>query len=190
MNAIVAPTRYKFSVDDYHKLMDSGIFHPEARIELIDGELIEMPKIGGPHAWAVANLIRILARGIRDDMFLWCQSPLTLRPFSEPQPDVMLLRQRPTGYKRELPEAADALLIIEVADSSLSFDRNTKKRLYARYRVQEYWIVNVNKEVFEIYTQPSEESYLEKRIARRDETISPICQPDLSIALVDVFDQK
>lgn len=137
------PRRHRLSVEDYYRMGEVGILAPDARVELIDGEIIDMPPIGPPHAGTVNQLTSILvgAAGVR--AIVQVQNPIVLGSHSAPQPDFALLRPRADFYKSRLPEPADVLLVIEVAHASLRHDRDTKALLYARHAIPEFWLVDV-----------------------------------------------
>lgn len=150
--------RHSFTVDEFERMGAAGIFHPDDRLELIEGEIVEMPPIGPPHAGAVAYLSKLLNRRF-DDLVVIVQSPIRLGDFSEPQPDVALLRWRDDFYRSAHPTPADVLLVIEVADSTVETDRKVKIPLYARAGIPESWLVNIPDERIEIYSEPSGDSY-------------------------------
>ena len=133
MSAVFTPTRYKLSVEDYHKLGAAGVLTEDSRVELIEGELIEMAPIGPKHASVVDTLVALLASQAANQFRLSTQNPLTLIPMSEPQPDLMLLKPRSDRYASSLPGAADVLAVIEVSDKTLEYDRGPKLSLYARH---------------------------------------------------------
>jgi len=143
MNAVIEPTRHKLSIDDYMRLGEAGVLAPDARVELIEGDLIDMPPIGPGHMSVTNRLNRLLIRRAGDDAIVSVAHPMSLPPWSMPQPDFVLLAPRPDDYASAHPGATDVLLAIEVADSSLRYDRSTKARLYAAHGVTEYWIVEV-----------------------------------------------
>jgi len=143
MNAVIEPSRHKLSIDDYMRLGEAGVLAPDDRVELIEGDLIDMPPIGTGHMSVANRLNRLLVRRAGDDAIVSVAHPMRLPPWSMPQPDFMLLEPRPDDYASAHPGAADVLLAIEVADSSLRYDRDTKARLYAGHGVAEYWIVEV-----------------------------------------------
>ncbi|MBC7781014.1 MAG: Uma2 family endonuclease [Proteobacteria bacterium] len=142
MSATLPRSRRPITVDEYHLMAEAGVFGPEERVELIEGELITMPPIGWPHAHAVNVLTRRLVLAFGEDAIVSVQNPVVLRPLSEPQPDFAILR-RDSWRRQETPDPADVLLLIEVADSSLAFDRRVKLPLYARHDVPAMWLVDI-----------------------------------------------
>lgn len=184
MSAVSVPTRYKLSVEDYHKLGHAGILTEDSRVELIDGELIEMAPIGGPHMHMVNRLTKLLVTAVGDSAVVSIQNPVTLPPHSEPQPDVAILKAEVSARETLVPESKDVLLLIEVADSSLAYDRQTKLRLYAANEIPEVWIVDVNAGVVEVYRQPTRTGYT--RVAVSGE-IAPQALPQVTIKLEQIF---
>lgn len=170
------PRPRPFTIDEYVGIVNSGILGEDARVELIEGQIVEMPPIGDAHMWGVNSLT--LEIGDRR----WCiphvQNPIRLPDRSMPHPDFVALRP---GTPRRTPLPEDILLIAEVADTSLSHDRNTKAPLYARAGIAEYWIVDLNGERIEVYREPSTDGYQSIRFYRRGERLSPAFAPDLVV---------
>ncbi len=137
------PCRHRYTVDDYHRMGEAGILAPDARVELIDGEIIDMPPIGFRHSGTVDKLTRILVLAYEDRAIVRVQSSIRLGRYSEPQPDVALLRPRADFYTTGFATSSDVLLVIEVADTTLPFDRDTKIGLYARNRIAEAWLIDL-----------------------------------------------
>jgi len=181
----VERARRRFTIDEYEKMAATGILAQDDRVELIDGEIIEMNPIGAPHAAAVATLNNLLMKRLDDRAWLWVQGPVRVPPRSEPQPDLAVLRLR--SYKREDATTADALLFIEVADTSLQYDRTVKLRLYARAGIPEYWIADVNTDTVEVYRSPSGEQYATRQVFSRGESVAPRAFPDAVIAVDAIF---
>jgi len=137
-----APSRHLISVDAFHRMGETGILGPRDRVELIDGEIIDMSPIGVLHAAIVARLSSYFSQRLGAMAVVWCQNPLRLDDVSEPEPDIAILRPRADFYTTAHPTAADALLVIEVADTSLAYDLGTKVPLYARHGIPEVWVVD------------------------------------------------
>jgi Uma2 family endonuclease len=155
MSQIAAePRRYRLTVADYHRMGEVGILPPDARVELIDGEIIDMAPPGDLHAGTVDQLVAILSRAIGDRALLRVQSPISTDGYSEPQPDIALLRPRADYYKTSRPQPQDAWLVIEVADTSLRHDREKKMPLYARSGLAEAWLVDVANRRLTRYRNP------------------------------------
>lgn len=174
------------SVEEYHRMAEAGIFSEDERVELLDGVLISMPPIGPGHAYAVRYLNNVLTRDLRD-CIVDVQNPLHLGPRSEPQPDIMLLPMPYTRYAARLPAPDDALLIVEVAETSLSYDRGPKLKAYARSGVLELWIVDLVNRRIEIYRDPAGDGYREHRVACPGEHVSPSAFSDERLAVTDIL---
>jgi len=139
---LVQPTRRLFTAEEYHRMGEAGILHDDDRVELIEGEIVEMAPIGSRHFHAVTTLTHALVKAVGERALVSIQGPLRLSERTEPQPDVVLLRRR-ADYRARGPHAEDALLVVEVADTTLGYDRGTKLRLYARAAIPEAWIVDM-----------------------------------------------
>ncbi len=151
--------RRKLDVTEYHRMGAAGILTEEDRVELIEGEIVAMVPIGSDHSSAVARLTRLFVRAAGDRAVVWPQNPVRLSAHSEPQPDVVLLRPREDDYEGRPPSPEDVLLLIEVADSSLRFDRLVKLPLYARHRIPEVWLVDVTTDTMLVSREPTPSGY-------------------------------
>lgn len=156
--------RHRYTVDDYYRMGEVGILAADARVELIDGEVIEMPPIGAPHASVVTDLQRSLERAVGDAAIVRVQNPIHLGRHDEPQPDIALVTPPASKYRTRHPEAADVLLLIEVAESSLRVDRDLKLGLYARCAIPEVWLVDLKAGRMTRYRDPSKTGYGESEI--------------------------
>jgi Uma2 family endonuclease len=180
--------RHRFTLDEYHRMGETGILGEDARVELIEGEIIEMSPIGSRHAAAVARIQHLFSRRLGDRAIVWSQNPLLLVQLqSEPEPDIMLLAPRDDFYAAGLPEPPAVRLLVEVAESSLPYDRRTKFPLYARAGVAEAWLVNLDGGRVEIHRGPSGVRYQDVRIPRVDETFAPAAFPELTVTLRDLL---
>jgi len=176
-------TRRPITVAEYHRMGETGGIGPEERVELLDGELLTMPPIGPDHVAGVDGLGRLLQRAIGERAWISVGGAITLDPISEPQPDIMLTVSRDEKQRwTALPTPQDALLVIEVAKSSLSIDRGKKLRAYARCRVREYWIVDLVHECIEVYRNPRGRRYADHRTVQRGQTLAPEAFPDAVLA--------
>jgi Uma2 family endonuclease len=167
MMNVVTPKR--FTIDEYHRLISLGFLTESDRIELIGGELIQITAKGTPHTVCSSILCRQLDRLLGDRVVIRGQDPITLPNNSEPEPDVVIARGRDEDYLAHHPYAEDILLVIEISDSTLSYDQTTKLKLYAEVGIYDYWIVNLNARQLERYNQPyqnaqGEFNYLSKQI--------------------------
>jgi Uma2 family endonuclease len=153
------PTRRRFTVDEYYRIAEAGILTSDDRVELLDGEIIDMVPIGSQHAAHVAKLDRLISSSLGDRAIVWIQNPIRLDRFSEPEPDIALLRPRDDFYASAHPGPDDVFLIIEVADSSLEFDRANKVPLYAEHGIPSVWLLNLQDEAIECFGQPRDGEY-------------------------------
>ena len=176
----------KFDVDEYHRLGDAGILHEDDRIELIEGELVEMAPIGGEHATIVSALNMTLARQCDASQLVHVQNPLRLDRTSEPQPDLVLARF--VRGSRDVPNFKDALLVIEVSDSTYNYDRKIKAPLYARAGVPELWIVDCQNRRVEIHADAKGDGYSNITIADDSVTLTPRLADNIKVRLADLWD--
>jgi Uma2 family endonuclease len=182
-----AKLRY-FDVVEYHRMGEIGILHEDDPFELIEGEIIEMNAIGGPHIGAVIALNRLSTARVPDDVLVSPQNPLRLDDRNEPDPDLVLLRPRADDYRSNSPPLAeDALLVIEVADSNLRYDTEIKLPLYARRGVAEVWIVDLAAGQIALYRAPVDGAYTDMTRAGRGETVAALALPGVGIAVSDVM---
>jgi Uma2 family endonuclease len=181
------PRRHRISVEEYHRMGEVGLLAPDARVELIDGDIIDMPPIGLRHAAIVIRLDRLLQRAVGDRAIVACQSPIQLGDFSEPQPDFALLAPREDFYEHKRPTAADVLLAIEVSESTLKYDRETKRTLYAGYGVPEFWMFDLVGRRLHFFSKPSGTTYTESFSLDRPGTRSIALLPDVTLDLSSVF---
>jgi len=178
---------HRFTVDQYHKMGDAGVFHEDDRVELLDGQIVEMSPINPPHAGCVNRLTRDLTRALGERGMVSVQNPVVLGQHWEPQPDIAVLRPRADGYASRHPEPNDILLLIEVADSSLGRDRADKVPTYARTGVPEVWLVNLPAETIEVCTGPGPEGYRAVRRVHRGETLEPAMLPGVRITTNEIL---
>ncbi|EDN70444.1 Protein of unknown function DUF820 [Beggiatoa sp. PS] len=182
----LAPHKYCVNVSEWHKMGKHQIFPPTAKMELIEGEIIEMAPIGPTHAGCVFNLIELFASQKGKTAFLNVQNPIQLSNFSEPEPDVVLLRPNSQLYKQGHPTAADILLLIEVADTSVQYDRDTKIPLYASDGIIECWLVDLNAKIVEIYQNPTKNGYIDKQTFHSGQILIPTQLPHIKIPVSDI----
>ncbi len=172
-----------FTLDDYHRLAEVGMLGEDDRVELLDGQIVEMSPIGPRHAAAVRNLARLLYRRLGDAVLLGVQDPVVLDPRSEPQPDIAVLKPRRDAYSGAHPRPGDVLLVIEVADTSLESDRDVKLPLYAAAGISEAWLLDLEHEVVEVHRQPAATGYRDVQALARGGTLAALLVPtgDLSV---------
>jgi Uma2 family endonuclease len=184
----VLPRARRFSVEEFERMVGAGVFAPDDRLELIEGEIIEMAPIGDPHASVVDRLTMLMTRRVGERAIVRVQGPIRFRELrSRPQPDLALLEPRPDYYAAGAPGAVDIFLLIEVMDTSAEYDRRTKAPLYARAGVWELWLVDVPAGVVEVHRQPGTRGYRDVRTRHRGETLSPLAFPDVSFAVDEVL---
>lgn len=179
--------RHRFTVAEYHHMAETGMFAPDARVELIEGEVIDMPPIGSPHAGTVGFLGKRLERVVGDHALVFVQNPIFLDMHHEPQPDLMLLRSRPDFYRSSHPTPVDVFLIIEVADTSLSYDTQIKLPLYARHGIPEVWLVDLLNRRFIVHRTPTAVGFQEVRTLTNVSAVTPLLFPGITIDLSDLF---
>ncbi|MBD2387708.1 Uma2 family endonuclease [Cylindrospermum sp. FACHB-282] len=178
----------RFTLAEYHKLTELGFFHEDDHIELVNGEIIEMVAKGKAHETCLRKLWKELPKLVGDRATLQSQAPITLPPKSEPEPDFAIVKNRDDDYLSSHPQAADVLLVIEVADSSLDYDQNVKISLYAQAGIADYWIFNLIDNHLECYSTPyqnhqGKHGYLNKRIVLYNQIISLPVFSDLLLDL-------
>jgi len=181
------PQRHAVSAQEYLRMGESGVFAPEARLELVEGEIVEMAPIGSRHAGAVNALNQLLGRLAGDRAIVSVQNPLIIGDRSVPQPDLALLKPRADSYSGAHPTAADVLLVVEVADATLAFDIGTKIPLYARFGVPEAWVVDLQERVLRVFREPSASGYRTSFTASGNESIAAVALPAVVIALPAIF---
>lgn len=179
--------RRTFSTAEYYRMVEAGILSEDDHTELIEGEVIRMSPIGSRHAACVRRLAALLMRHASDASAVSVQSPIHLDDFSEPQPDVALLKPRADFYSGAHPSAADVLLVVEVADSSVGYDRAVKVPLYARAEIPEVWLVDLVRNEIEIYRQPAAGAYVELTRAGRGREFASTQIPSLMLRADDIL---
>jgi Uma2 family endonuclease len=173
--------RRLLTVDEYHRMGEAGILAEDDRVELIEGQLIDMAPISSDHADCVNALTRALILGIGEGGIVSPQNPVRLGAHNEPRPDFAILRPKQQGYRSALPGPEDVLLIVEVAASSLAYDRSVKLPLYARHRIPEVWIVDLAAQEIEIFRTPQRDRYTSSRRVSRSESLDIEALPGVCI---------
>ncbi|MCP4400542.1 MAG: Uma2 family endonuclease [bacterium] len=176
-----------FSVEEYGLLSDAGILHEDDRLELIEGRIIDMAPIGSAHAGSVNRLLGIFVNLFQDRAIVSVQNPVQLDAYSEPQPDLMLLRPRDDFYAERHPEPEDVLLLLEVADTSLDYDRNVKIPLYAGHAIQEVWLLNLRDQTIEVYRAPSSAGYENILTLRGQQHVNPQTFPEVMLHVAQIL---
>ena len=183
----VAAARRRFTRKEYYRMAEAGILREDDRVELIKGEIIEMSPIGRRHKAFVLNLTQLLVGRPAGRALVNVQSGVVLSDDSEPEPDIAVLRRRDVPYKEREAHADDVLLLIEVAESSLAYDRSTKLRLYAEAGIPEYWVVDCGAETVEMHRGPDPDGYREVRLVTGAATLTLGAFPDIELRTTDIF---
>jgi len=179
--------RHRLTVAEYHRMAETGILAQDTRVELIEGEVIDMPPIGSPHAGTVDYIADVLRLACGGRAIVRTQNPVFLDLHSEPQPDIALLRLRPDFYRSSHPTPADVFLIIEVSDSSLAYDTQIKLPLYARHGVPEVWLADLPNRRFIVHRTPTPTGFQEVQTLADLSAVTPLLLPGVSIDLSDLF---
>ncbi len=189
METVIEPVimRRRITVEEYEMMYEAGVFKPDERLELINGEILKVAPMNAPHSATVAALTELLIEKLARRATLYAQMPIVLNDDSEPEPDVAILKWKKDKYFSGKPSAQDVYAIIEVASTSLVYDRRVKLPLYARAGVPEVWIVKVQERELEMYRNPRGEAYSESRVLKPSDVVSLLAFPDVEILLSEVF---
>lgn len=179
--------RHRFSVKDFHRLGEVGVLKEDERVELIDGEIVCMTPIGSAHAACVKRLVRLFTLAAGERAIVGVQDPITLGPETEPQPDLVLLRPRSDFYASGHPGPEDVWLVVEVADTSLVFDRTVKVPLYGKAGIPEVWLVDLLAQRIEVYRRPSEAGYGEVHYLARGDRLTCQTLPEVKLSVEEVL---
>jgi Uma2 family endonuclease len=180
-------TTRRFTVDEYYRMVEAGILGSGERVELIEGEIVQMAAIGSRHAGCVNRLNRFLVGSLGDQALVTVQNPVRLSDLSEPEPDIAVVRPRADDYAGAHPGPGDVLLLVEVADATTAFDREVKARLYARAKVPEYWLVDLPEDEIEVYREPVGGSYEDLSRQGRGDVLRPVSFPELDVPVAEVL---
>ena len=178
---------HRFNVEEYHRLIENNILHEDDRVELIEGRIIDMTSIGSKHAACVSRLNEILSEKLQKRAIINIQNPICLTAYTEPEPDIAIIKRRPDFYPEQLPQPEDVLLIIEVSDSSLDYDCETKIPLYAKSNIPEVWLVNLIENNVAIYSGPSSEGYNVITKHHHNQILSPKSFHDITLTVSEIF---
>ena len=179
--------RRRFTVDEYYRMAEAGILKDEDRVELVDGEIVEMPPVGPSHGGCVDCLAWLFWQGLGNAAVIRVQNPVRLDEHTELQPDVALLRPRPDFYRGSHPGPADVLLIVEVGATSAALDRRVKLPLYARGGIPEVWLVDLGKATIRTHRDPTPTGYRIARTARQGERLAPLAFPACELAVAEIL---
>jgi Uma2 family endonuclease len=177
----------RWSVDEYHRLIAAGILTSDDHVELLDGQIVEMVPQDPPHASTTDEGSDYLKGLFAGRAKVRTQLPITLPSSSEPEPDIAVVRIDPNRYRNRHPGPEDVFLIIEIADTTLGYDRNRKAKIYAEAGIPEYWIVNLNQRQVIVYRQPQGDSYQSEQILEATDTITPLAFPEIRIELENIL---
>jgi Uma2 family endonuclease len=179
--------RYSFTVAEYQRMGQVGIFSEDDRVELINGEIVKISPIGEPHASCVGRLTQTLILLLRRRVIVWTQNPIVLDDYSEPQPDLAILRPRADFYRQAHPRPEDVLVVIEVSDTTLEYDRKVKVPLYASAGIPEMWLVNIPEERVEVYSDPAGGEYQTARSYARGRRLQSHTLASLRVSVSKVL---
>ena len=180
-------TRVRFTVDQYEDMGRTGILGEDDRVELVDGEIVQMSPIGARHMACVNRLNSLLTRRLGQDYVISVQNPIRLSRYQEPQPDLAILKWRDDFYASTKPTAADVLLVIEVAETTLDYDTQVKIPRYAQAGVPEAWVADLTRDGVTQYADPVGGVYQVEREYRRGETLSSRAVPELSLDVAAIL---
>jgi Uma2 family endonuclease len=180
---MLVQTKHRFSVKDYYRMAETGVLPPNARVELLNGEIIDMSPIGPFHGGVTTYLAELFTAAAHRRWQTRVQNPVRLDEASEPQPDIVLARPTPDFYRKRHPQPDDVFLLVEVSDSTIESDHAEKLPAYGRAGIAEVWIVNLNGLTVEVYREPNFTGYGSKTILRAGQQAVPLAFPD---AVVDV----
>jgi Uma2 family endonuclease len=182
--------RKKFRTDEVYKMIEVGILPEESGWELINGEIIHRMTIGSKHAAIVKRLNRLLTMFLGQNAIVSVQDPIRIDVLNEPEPDICVLRPRDDFYADEHPEPNDVMLAIEVSDSTLEFDRDVKKEIYAEAGIVEFWIINIKENVIEAFSEPENRTYFQMQIYSRGETIKTKNTPEILLSVSEILGEE
>jgi len=182
---MLAPAKHRFNVKEYYRMAETGVLRPDARVELLNGEIIDMSPIGPFHGGVVGRLARLFNTVSSDRWIVLSQHPVRLDEHSEPQPDVMLLKPIQDDYTNRLPWPDDVYLLVEV--SELNLDREEKLPLYGRTGIVEVWIVNLVDQTIEVYREPHFSGYGSKTILRPGDQARPQAFADVGVDVTELL---
>jgi Uma2 family endonuclease len=187
MNAVNTHRRTLISAARYQKMIAAGVVTTEDRIELIEGEMLDMAPIGAKHAAIMSRLNEVMVIGTARRANVSCAGPVQLGELSQPQPDLMLLKRRTDAYEERIPGPDDVLLLVEISDSTMAFDQGKKLRLYAAHAIVEYWVIDVANRRMVCHREPSAQGYAQMREFKAGDSIASQAFPELIIAVQEIL---
>ncbi len=180
-------TQHRFSVKDYYRMAETGVLRPDARVELLDGRIIDMSPIGPFHGGVTKYLNKLFSAAANGRWLTQVQDPVHLDDHSEPEPDLALLKPAADFYRRRHPQPEDVFLLVEVSDATLATDQEDKLPAYGRAGIAEVWIVNLNELTVEVYRDPNFAGYAAKTILRAGDQASPQAFPDTAVDVAELL---
>jgi Uma2 family endonuclease len=184
---VQAPVKHRFNVNDYYRMGETGILPYDARVELLDGEIFDMQSISPFHSGVSNHLLHLFTTASESRWIAAARDPVHLNDYSEPVPDIMLLKPTNDFYRKGHPQPSDVYLLIEVADTSLMRDVNEKLPAYGRSGIAEVWIVNLNDETIEVYRQPHFTGYGSRTVLSAGDLAKPQAFPDVAVNVGDLL---
>jgi Uma2 family endonuclease len=184
---MLVQAQHRFSVKDYYRMAETGVLRPDARVELLEGRIIDMSPIGPFHGGIVNYLNQLFTAAAKGRWVISVQNPVRLDDHSEPQPDIMLLKPAKDFYRRRHPQPEDVFLLIEISDSTLETDQEEKIPAYGRAGIPEVWIVNLNELTVEVYREPNFTGYGSKTILPTGSQAAPNAFPDIIIDVAELL---
>jgi len=180
-------TKKLFTVDEYYRMAEAGILDPDARLELIEGEILEMSPVGTRHVSCVNRLNRLFNRRLGDEALVSVQNPVRLSHYTEPQPDIVLLKPRDDCYKEKRISWEDAALVIEVSDTTIRRDRDLKLPLYSKAGVSELWIIDLQQDTLFVYRAPGPKTYGSSLTLCPGDPLTLLAFPDVVFQVEDLI---
>jgi len=184
---MLAPAKHRFNVKEYYRMAETGVLRPDARVELLDGEIMDMLPIGPFHGGVTRFLIEFFTDASHKRWITDAQNPVRLDDHSEPQPDLMLLKRSADYYQKRQPAPKDVFLLVEISDSSLERDQEVKLPAYARSGIAEVWIVDLNHASIEVYRDPHFTGYNSRTLLGAGDQIAPQAFPDASVSVAELL---
>lgn len=181
------PKRKTFTVSEYHKMIDAGVFIGDSDYELIEGEIVKKMTVGDYHISCVNRLNMLLTARLAGKAIVSIQNPVVIGEISEPEPDVTIFKFQEDFYASGKATAEDVLLLIEVSDSTVKYDRDIKILLYAEAEVSEVWLINLPRQIVEVYTQPEKGKYKSVGKFTKTQTVSPKFAPEIKLKVTDII---
>jgi Uma2 family endonuclease len=182
------PRRHRITVQEYHRMAEVGLLAPDARVELIEGEIIDMAPIGDSHRGTVILLDELLHEAVGKRATVLCQSSIRLGKYSEPEPDLAILRRRTDSYRGKTPICEDTMLVLEVSDTTWRYDRHTKVPFYARQGIPEVWIIDLPRSTLHFFRGPGGESYAAESSTQAPGRVALPGIPGASVDLSALFE--